>query len=50
MSHRPRLDTDLSMEIWERRLPMHLCAFGDAYRGHERLKARLRVTDSFALI
>jgi hypothetical protein len=29
---------------------MQLRAFCDAYHGRERLKARLRVTDSFALI
>jgi len=50
LSHKPRRVTDLSMEIWERRLPMHLRALCDPYHGRERLKARLRVTDSFALI
>jgi len=52
MSHRPRLVTDLSRErsgTW-RRQAMQLRAFCDAYHGRERLKARLRVTDSFALI
>jgi hypothetical protein len=52
MSHRPRLVTDLSRARSgsRRRWAMHLRAFCDAYHGRERLKARLRVTDSFALI
>ena len=50
LSHKPRLVTDLSSERSGRRQAMHLRANCDAYHGRQRLKARLRVTDSFALI